>query len=376
VNTLAAPSRLAEAFAVAAVAGLAHLSFYSATAAIVWLDSVRYVDLSFDLPHRVATGQWDLWTTPGYPFFLWLVRPWTGSVEAVALIQQCLAIITCLLVWLGARQMFGARAALACAVLVALSPFRHYYAQAILSEQLAELLLVSGFTVLVLAIDAPLPRFLGWRALGGILLGLAALMRPNLAPAAALATLTPIAPHAAKQHGGGDGERSSNGGLLLGMLLTGLAATSMVAPWLSFNVQRGVTGFTGNVGYALNLLANELDIGRPVNLREEFPLNTYTVEKDRALVSVALHRFGSQPVRYVRGVLRTTRRLFVPLYAWGDVSQHIGLCQTHPEIAAILASAWPRFAGFAPAEPRVPARWRCAIHVGLMPIISLLITIG
>jgi 4-amino-4-deoxy-L-arabinose transferase-like glycosyltransferase len=365
-SSVALPTWAAHACAVLMVAAIAHLSFYSATPVIAWLDSVRYVVQSFELPRRLATGDWDLWTTPAYPFFLWLVRPWTGSVEVLVLIQQCLAVATCLLVWVSARKMFGARAALLSSVLVALSPFRHYYAQTILSEQLAELLLVAGFTALTLAIDAPLARFLVRRALGGIALGLAVLTRPNLAPAAALAMLTPIPPRAAMKRGG----------LLLGMLLTAVTTTSVVAPWLDFNAQRGVSGFTGNVGFALNLLANQLNVGTPIDLDAAW--RDHTAERDRELVGVALGRFTSTPGAYLRAVARTAVTLFVPLYVASpaDVSPFIGLCQTPPHVARILASAWPGWAGFAPAKQQHPARWRCDIHNALMPPFALLTTAG
>ena len=55
---------------------------------------------------------------------------------------------------------------------------RHYYAQALLSESLAEFLIVAGFVALVAAMPVAAPAFLGWRALVGLLLGLAALVRP------------------------------------------------------------------------------------------------------------------------------------------------------------------------------------------------------
>ena len=363
---VAPPTRAAEACVVLVVAAIAHLSFYWGSPAIPWLDSVRYLHHSVELPRRLATGDWDLWTTPAYPFFLWLVRPWTGTVERVVLLQQCLAVATCLLVWLSARKMFGTRAALVGAVLVALSPFRHYYAQTILSEQLAELLLVSGFAVLTLAIDAPLAPFLVCRAVAGIVLGVATLTRPNLAPAAVVATLAPLAPRGARRRDG----------LLLGMLLTAVTATSVIAPWLQFNTQRGVSGFTGNVGFALNLLANQLKVGTPIDLHAV--LAVHTAEKDRELVPLAIHRFTSTPGAYLRAVVLTAATLFVPVYvaSGADVSPFIGLCETPPHIARVLVSAWPESAGFAPAKHRPPARWRCVVHNVLMPIVALLTTAG
>jgi 4-amino-4-deoxy-L-arabinose transferase-like glycosyltransferase len=347
------------------VAAIAHLSFYWATDAILWPDSIRYAELSSNLPHRLATGNWDIWTTPAYPVFLWLVKLQSRSVEGLILIQQCLAVSTCFLLWLSARKMFGARAALIGALLAALSPARHYYAQAILSEPLAEFLVVGGFAALSAAIDAPLGRFLVWRALAGAAFGAATLTRPNLATAAIAAILAPIAPRAERRRAG----------LCWGMLCTAVATTAVVAPWLVFNMQRGVSGPTGNLGYQMNEFANKLQIDGRVDLQalEPYTAVKYTAEKDRELVGVALRRFTSAPRAYLRAVVTTAVVLFDSSRGEGDVSPYVSRCQVPPEVTNALP---PTLAGFNQVQQHPPSAWRCAIHGRLARPFALLTAAG
>jgi hypothetical protein len=355
---------LAEGTAVVALATSAHLSFWWTMPPILWQDSARYIILSSNLPHRLSTANWDLFTVPVYPLFLWLVGHWTRSLATAVGVQQLLAVATCLFVWLSARRLFGARPAMMGAILIAISPFRHYYGQALLSEHMAELLLATAFALLTVGIGSSAVRLNASRPLAGLALGLAVLTRPNLVPAAVVGMALPAAPR----------EGTPICRWLLAMLVTGSAVTLAVAPWLVFNAQRGVNGLTANAGYAVNAFANELGVGTPIDL--EALSSTYTTETDRRLVQIALRRFTSAPMAYLRAVGRTAIALFIPLFAKGDVAPNIGLCHTPPEIWRTMMSAWPLAAEYSvPHEIRTD-RWRCAFHRALMTPLALLITIG
>src|SRR5262245_43606239 len=106
------PAVYIEAFVVLAVALMAHLTFYWNTPVIIWPHSVRYANLSSGFFHRLAIEACDLWTSPGYPFFLWLCHYWVHTTRGVVFIQQALADVACVLIWVTARKSCGSLVAL------------------------------------------------------------------------------------------------------------------------------------------------------------------------------------------------------------------------------------------------------------------------
>jgi 4-amino-4-deoxy-L-arabinose transferase-like glycosyltransferase len=133
--------------------------------------------------------------TPGYPALLALCG---ANVRAVRLVQALIDTFTVLAIYLLGRRIFGRRdpggiCALIAASLVALNPFLIYFTALILSETLFTALLAWGMLLLVVPSDATLEnaggpsRFSGRRTAtacwlcGGLLLALAALVRPSAA---------------------------------------------------------------------------------------------------------------------------------------------------------------------------------------------------
>src|SRR5262249_8834701 len=161
-------------------------------------------------------------------------------------------------------------------------------------------------------------------------------------------------------------------GVCAGMIITAVATSSIVAPWLVFNAQRGVIGFTGNVGFQLNSHANDLGVGTPVNTESVLP---YTAEWDRELVHLALRRFASAPAAYLRAVVKTMAALFVPVRVVGDVAPFIRWCQTAPHVTDIAAK-WPPPAAFHVSWGHLLSPWRCRLHRKLMLPFAVLTTAG
>ena len=350
--------RQGDALVVTLVAILAQLTYFRAVPVIVWPDSVRYVNLGESFFRALAAGQWDLWTTPGYPLFVWLFTRVVHTVEIVILSQHILAIVTCVLVLMIGHVLVGRRAGLVGALLVALDPARHYYAQALLSEGLAEFLIVGGFAALVAAMQAAVPAFVGWRALVGFLLGLAALVRPGLAPAIAMAAAIPLVPLRAARKAPW---------IVAGALVTLVTAFLALLPWLSYNAHRGEFGLALNSGYNIHAYAN--DIGVPEDAdTERLMKGAHSVEVDRELRRRVPGRFLGAPLAYVRAVLSTTIALIVPVRPRGDVAPTIATCENvgSESITFVL-----------PPPVRTPISWwRCRLHGLVVPLFALLISAG
>jgi Dolichyl-phosphate-mannose-protein mannosyltransferase len=334
------------------VAALAHFTFHWAVPAIVWPDSQRYVVMSVDLPHRLLTSDWDHHTAPAYPLFLYAVGSWISTVKGVAVMQQGLGILTCWIVWFTARRLFGERAAFLAGLVVALSPFRHYYAETLLTESLGEFLLVTGVCSLLLAEGRPLGRMILLRSTAGAALGLASLTRPNLLPALVLGILAPVRPAT-------DGGRK---GGFTGIVVMTAVSLSVVGPWLAFNLNRGVLGVTGGAGLQLTLFSNEFGIG------PAYPDRLLVHLGDGERQQVALARIARHPAAYVRGVTRSMVYLTIPARPRGDVAPAIPTCEGWASSVPL-----PRF------DPGPPGRhwgWRCVAHASLSMVVAVLITVG
>src|SRR5262249_16245624 len=157
----------------------------------------------------------------------------SDPIGAAVLVQQSLAVVTCLAVWLASRRIVVPGAAAIAGVVVALAPNRHYYAQTILTESLAEWLLAIGVCLLLVAMDQPQRRLVTLRALAGAAFGAATLVRPNLAPAMCLASVYPV---------GRSGDRTGVRRFAAGCLATTLVWAAVLTPWLAFNAHRGFIG--------------------------------------------------------------------------------------------------------------------------------------
>ena len=350
--------RRGDALVVALVAALAQLTYFRAVPVIVWPDSARYVNLGDGLFRALTTGQWDFFTPPGYPLFVWLLTRVVHTVEMVVLAQHILAIITCVLVLMIGQTLLGRWAGLVGALLVALDPMRHYYAQALLSESLAEFLVVAGFVALVAAMQVATPAFLGLRALLGLLLGVAALVRPALAPAIAVAAATPLVPQRVTRRAPW---------MVAGALVTVVTAFLTLLPGLAYNAHRGEFGLSLYSGYVINAYANAIGFSEDADT-ERLMKGTHSVEVDRELRRKVPGRFLGAPLAYTTAVLDTTIALIVPVRPRGDVAPAIATCgSVDAEGITFLL----------PAPVRGPiSRWRCGLHRISVPFFALLISVG
>jgi len=175
-------SVIALALAVALVDLVKHLLLISAGQAQPWGDSTVYWRMAGD----VATGDWWLtkhpvaYRTPGYPWLLGIIRATCGdsALWVTVWVQHLCAWLTTLLTigstW---RLSRSARATILAWAVCALSTARPLYANWILTESVATLLLMLTCWMLLLALECGCwKRF----AFAGFVLGCGVLVRPSL----------------------------------------------------------------------------------------------------------------------------------------------------------------------------------------------------
>jgi 4-amino-4-deoxy-L-arabinose transferase-like glycosyltransferase len=150
-------------------------------------DSASYLDSAAALaeigrfaaaPDQPANPQH--FRTPGYPLYLAALYRLAGGndVRLVALSQVALSLLTLALVyWLGRRLWNRTTGALAVALLVLDLPSLTY-TLFVMSETLFTLLLLLGAIALMMLVEPATGARIRWALAGGILLGLATLVRP------------------------------------------------------------------------------------------------------------------------------------------------------------------------------------------------------
>lgn len=155
---------------------------YTPDRSIVEGDSQQYIQLATQF---LETGSFrvegdpnlDLVRTPGYPLFLALVRAIFGAYQWAALVQMVLALANSLLIYRVAIDLgCGSRVGLAAVLLYLLTPNAAFYPLLIMTETLASFLLMSSLWSLVNFLTS---RSIGWLGLSGVLMSLAAFVRPS-----------------------------------------------------------------------------------------------------------------------------------------------------------------------------------------------------
>jgi hypothetical protein len=156
------------------------------------LDSLTYVHLA----QRVQSGDLGLgpglfFVSPLYIYFLALTLEVGGSFTVVRLVQIALGTCAVWLVFLAARQWFGARAAWIAGILAALTGVMTFYEIVILQSALDSFLTAAALYALsrALAVTQGLSR----AGIAGVFFGLLILNRPNAGIAAAGIVLALIA---------------------------------------------------------------------------------------------------------------------------------------------------------------------------------------
>lgn len=163
--------------AVLALALVLRLVAGASFAPVLLSDDKDYVELAETLVHDGAyssDGKPTAYRPPGYPFFLASVFAVTDkSLLAVRLIQAIIDTLTCLLVYrLAARRMQTSTATMA-ALVYAVFPLQIAYTATILTEVVVTFLLIASVTIITERNAGN-----GWLFAGGVLAGIAVLVRP------------------------------------------------------------------------------------------------------------------------------------------------------------------------------------------------------
>ncbi len=123
----------------------------------------------------------DTYHPPGYYYFLASVYAVAGHrYVAVRMVQAVLDTITCLLVYLLGKRLFGEATGLLAAALAAVYPPLIFYTGVLLTESLTTFLLTGATWMLVRSVGADWRRGQIRRLVGGLLLGLAIITRSVL----------------------------------------------------------------------------------------------------------------------------------------------------------------------------------------------------
>jgi 4-amino-4-deoxy-L-arabinose transferase-like glycosyltransferase len=283
---------------IVAVALVARLVFVAVTPPVlIFPDGREYAAVARSLLEGHGFGAQTL-RPPGYPAFIALVWALTGrSLVALRIVEAVLGALTVALIGQFGMGWFGRRAGLLAAALAALHPVLAFLPATQYSENLIVLVCVLGYGALLGATRDPRAGLGRW-ALGGMLFGLAALIRPNvvlLVPGLLAGATWSLA------HRG----RATVRPVLLA--LVALALT--IAPWIVYEHQREGHWFfiaTGG-GRSLWLGSNDRTTGHAGSivvpdsaLAAELMKLPDEVVRDRRLASLAFQWMRADPARAVR----------------------------------------------------------------------------
>ena len=243
-----------------------------------------------------ATGQlvWHPWChyPVGYSAFLAIFYRLFGSSHAVAavadaLVGAALAVVT----WALARHALSRGRARACGLVVALHPGLVLYAALLMSEPLAALLTLTAFWLAVRDRDAR--RGI---VLGALVLGVAALVRPQALLCAPFLSLTLLGPSPPRP-------RVPWRRLALGAVAASALALLPVLPWTARNcrVMDGCALVSTNAGWNLAIGAFPRATGRYETLRSSDGCRDVTgqVQQDRCWLEYGAAQIRARPWRWL-----------------------------------------------------------------------------
>ncbi len=234
----------------------------------------------------------------GYSALLALFYRLFGASHAVAavanaLVGAALAVVT----WALARHALSSTRARVAGLLVALHPGLVLYAALVMSEPLAALLTLLSFLVTVRARDAR--RGI---VLGALVLGVAALVRPQALLCAPFLALTLLRRPAGARHVPVPGKTPWRA-LAAGAVVASAAALVPVLPWTARNcrVMDGCALVSTNAGWNLAIGAFPRATGRFETLRSSDGCREVTgqVQQDRCWLDYGIDQIRAHPVHWL-----------------------------------------------------------------------------
>ncbi len=244
---------------------------------------------------RVIDGvtTWHPWChyPVGYSAYLAaFYRLFGASMHVAAVVNACTGAALAVVTWLLARQAFGPRRALFAGALVALHPGLILYSALVMTEPLAALLTLGAFWIAVR--DA---RPMRGVVLGALVLGVAALVRPQALLCVPFLALIPVVRR-------GDARVSWK---RLGLIALASCAIALVPvlPWTARNcrVMDGCALVSTNGGWNLAIGSFARATGRFETLRSSDGCRDVTgqVQQDRCWFSFGIAQIRENPARWL-----------------------------------------------------------------------------
>jgi len=189
----------------------------------------------------LAQGEWlghePFFRAPLYPYFLGVVYAVFGhDFLAPRIIQIVLGSVTCVLVYLLGRRVFGERAGITAGVLAAIYPLFLYFDAELLINVLENLLYVLALLLILRAVDRAAPR--GW-LLAGLAVGAGAIARPTILTVAVAAVPWIVFALRDRGRGGRPDSTSSPATIFLALAVFAVGIAVPILPVTAYNVVRG-----------------------------------------------------------------------------------------------------------------------------------------
>ena len=297
-----------------------------------WVDSSAYHGIAANLLAGNGYSLDGLEPTrirpPTYPAFLAVVYAVAGvRPYAAVVVQSLIGALTCLLAYLVGRRIFGDRAGLIAAGIVAVYPASIYYDTRILREGLCAFLVTLGLWLAILTRERPTSSN-RYPVLYGVLVGLMTMCRPELLVPSSAISLIFLCPTK-------DIRRTLKQAMLVALPVLCLWIPWTVRNYVTFGSFSPITAGLGSVLWFGNRWAEIGGDSHTSNDRTELQARTQEMLKvpeaeiDRQFRSEALQDLSERPGWYATMVLRKM------VMFWKDAN---GVKKTLPRIHPALGT--------------------------------------
>jgi tetratricopeptide (TPR) repeat protein/4-amino-4-deoxy-L-arabinose transferase-like glycosyltransferase len=287
------------------------------------LDTTAYADLA----RRVAGGDVALgpglyYVSPLYIYFLAAGLALTGSFTVVQIVQVLLGTLSVGLIFICAREWFGARAGWAAAVLAAFTGLFTFYESLILQSSIDTFLASAALCALTLSLTR---SSMQWLMAAGLVFGITVLNRPNILLAAAGVALAFLAVRRVKP------AIVLAAGLVLGMLPALVRNVVVTGEWTFVSSHGGLNFYIGNNEHATGFYQAVPGIRPTIEGQQADVLRVARQGAERPVSeSEASGYFFRRAFEWMRAAPGDAVTLFVRKLGYVFSAQHVALPHSYP----------------------------------------------